>query len=144
MYEVKADLGRRRNYAYYRHSILAAKALLQAKTKTKPDLVEKLRDTFISLDKEIGEKERAPRLARLELDLILVKSVKSSGGIDLALSRQEWEEMVMSYWNRWGSKGSIIPELEGIVSEGEGDRKEWFRSVIESRIAQGHVSGALV
>lgn len=124
-------LYRRRNYAYYQHSILAAEALL----KTKPDLVKKLKEAFIWLEKETGEKERAPKLARLELDQVLAK--QSS---DLALSRQEWEEMVVSYWNRWGSKGSIVPELEGVVGKGEGDRKEWFKGVMENRIAESHVS----
>lgn len=121
---------RQRNYAYYRHSIYAASALL----KTKPELVEKLRDTLIALDKEIGEKERAPRLAQLELDNMLV--TRSS---PLAMGNTEWEGLVSSYWNRWGSKGSTVAELEGIV----GERKEWLRETMKERVGAGHVSWSL-
>jgi N-terminal acetyltransferase B complex non-catalytic subunit len=115
----------RRNYAYYQHSITAAKALVASK----PDLVRGLIDVP-ELDGTIGEKERAPKLARLELDLALVQHSS-----DMAMSETDWKEVVMDYLNKWGSKGSIVPELEAIV----GKRKEWLATELESRIASGQV-----
>lgn len=120
----------RRNYAYYQHSITAAKALLASK----PDLVRGLIDVLLELDGRIGDKERAPKLARLELDLALLQHSS-----DMAMSETDWKEMVTDYLNKWGSKGSIVPEVEGIV----GDRKEWLATELESRIASGQVSTLL-
>lgn len=117
--------GRTRNYAYYRHSILAATALLP----THPELVEKVRAEFVRLDQEIGKRERAPKLARLELDLELVKASS-----DLTLSQDEWEGEVLSYWNKWGSKGPVVAELDGVV----GQRQVWLQGVMEKRASEGH------
>lgn len=91
--------------------------------------MERLRNAFVELDAEVGEKERAPKLARLELDLELAK--RSS---DLAMPEEEWEREMMAYWTRWGSKGSVVTELEGVV----GERQEWLNGVMERRIPEGH------
>lgn len=120
-------MGRRRNYAYYRHSIIAARALLP----TKSALVEKLRKALIDLDEEIGEKERAPKLARLELDLKLAQ-----GASELSMPVDQWKDLVSSYWTRWGSKGSVVPELEGV----QGERSAWLRDMMGEIISKGHVS----
>lgn len=74
-------------------------------------------------------KERAPLLAKVELDLHLIST-------DLALSEQGWKQLVNEYWMRWGSKGSIVPELEAIA----GSRTAWVQEMVEIRIAEGQVS----
>jgi hypothetical protein len=119
-------MSRRRNYAYYQHSILAAEALLE----TKIEHVRALLDVLVELDGQIGEKERAPRLARLELDLMLKR--ESS---ELAMEEDDWKVLVVEYLSKWGSKGSVVPELEGIV----GDKKDWLQGELEKRIAAGQV-----
>jgi hypothetical protein len=119
-------MSRRRNYAYYQHSILAAKALLGAKIEH----VRALLDVLVELDSQIGEKERAPRLARLELDLMLKR--ESS---ELAMEEDDWKVLVVEYLSKWGSKGSVVPEIEGIV----GDKKDWLQGELEKCIAAGQV-----
>lgn len=74
-------------------------------------------------------KERAPLLAKLELDLQLSSS-------DMALPEEEWEKLVTEYWTRWGVKGSIVPELEAIA----GSRTAWIQEMMDKRIAEGQVS----
>ena len=69
------------------------------------------RNHLEALHAEIGEKERAPRLAVLELDEVLAKSHHAS-----AMPDEQWTDMAEAYWSRWGSKGSVVTELEGIVS----------------------------
>jgi N-terminal acetyltransferase B complex non-catalytic subunit len=117
---------RYRNYAYYQHSIVASRALLA----TRQDLVKAFLTKLDDLHAKYGSKERAPLLAKLELDLILVE--RSS---DLALTEEEWKTLVTEYWTRWGSKGSIVPELEAIA----GGRKAWVQELLEGRIADGQV-----
>lgn len=119
-------MNRYRNYAYYQHSISASKALLS----TRPDLVGAFFAKLDQLHQQYGSKERAPLLAKLELDL---ESVERSN--DLALVEDEWMRLVKDYWTRWGSKGSIVPELEAIV----GGRKAGLRELLEGRIAEGQV-----
>jgi hypothetical protein len=96
---------RYRNYAYYQHSNTASKALLA----TRPHLVKGFISKLDELHAQHGTKERAPLLAKLELDLNLSNT-------DLALPEDEWKKLVMEYWTKWGAKGSIVPELEGQVS----------------------------
>jgi hypothetical protein len=119
-------MSRYRNYAYYQHSIAASRAL-QA---TRQDLVNAFITKLVDLHTKYGSKERAPLLAKLELDLILVE--RSS---DLSLGEEEWKKLFTEYWTRWGSKGSIVPELEAIA----GDRREWVQELLERRIAEGQV-----
>jgi N-terminal acetyltransferase B complex non-catalytic subunit len=119
-------MNRYRNYAYYQHSITASRALLS----TRQDLVKVYITKLDDLHVKHVSKERAPLLAKLELDLILVE--RSS---DLALAEEEWKTLVTEYWTRWGSKGSIVPELEAIA----GDRREWVKDLLERRIAEGQV-----
>jgi hypothetical protein len=54
---------------------------------------------------------------------------------DLALSEGEWKKLVSEYWTKWGSKGSIVPELEAVA----GDRLPWIQALMESRIAESQV-----
>jgi len=119
-------MNRYRNYAYYQHSISASKALLS----TRPDLVKAFIAKLDELHEQHGSKERAPLLAKLELDLELMKRFS-----DQALVEDEWKRLVKEYWTRWGSKGSIVPELEAVV----GGRKAWLRESMEGRIAEGQV-----
>jgi N-terminal acetyltransferase B complex non-catalytic subunit len=119
-------MDRYRNYAYYQHSINASRAL-QA---TRQDLVKGFITKLDDLHVKHGSKERAPLLAKLELDLMLAE--RSS---DLALGEEEWKKLVTEYWTRWGSKGSIVPELEAIA----GIRKAWVHELLERRIAEGQV-----
>ena len=124
--EVRLELIRRyRNYAYYQHSISASKALLA----TRPDLVKRFISRLDELHAQHGTKERAPLLAKLELDLHLSTT-------DLALPEEERRKLVMEYWTRWGAKGSIIPELEAIA----GSRTVWIQEMMDTRIAERQVS----
>jgi hypothetical protein len=122
---VRLELIRRyRNYAYYQHSITASKALLA----TRPDLVKGFISKLDELQAQHGMKERAPLLAKLELDLNLLNT-------DLALPEEEWKKLVAEYWTRWGVKGSIVPELEAIA----GSRTAWVQEIMDTRIAEGQV-----
>jgi hypothetical protein len=114
---------RYRNYAYYQHSIEASKALIA----TRPELVKRFIEKLDELHQKYGTKERAPLLAKLELDLSLPS--------DLALSEEDWKKLVLEYWTNWGAKGSIVPELEAIV----GSRTTWLLEIMEKRIAEGQV-----
>jgi hypothetical protein len=115
---------RYRNYAYYQHSISASKALLT----TRPELVKRFISKLDELHAQYGTKERAPLLAKLELDLHLSTT-------DLALAEDEWKKLVAEYWTRWGAKGSIVPELEAIA----GSRMDWVQEMMGSCIAEGQV-----
>jgi hypothetical protein len=116
---------RYRNYAYYQHFISASKALLA----TRPDLVKRFISKLDELYAQHGTKERAPLLAKLELDLHLSSS-------DMVLPEDEWKKLVTEYWTRWGAKGSIVPELEAIA----GSRTAWVQEIMETCIAEGQVS----
>jgi len=123
--DIEAGLTMRyRNYAYYQHSISASKALLA----TRPDLVKGFVSKLDELHVQYGTKERAPLLAKLELNLHLSNT-------DLALPEEEWKKLVMEYWTRWGAKGSIVPELEAIT----GSRTAWVQEIMDTRIAEGQV-----
>jgi len=115
---------RYRNYAYYLHSISASKALLASR----PDLVKRFISRLDELYVQYGTKERAPLLAKLELDLHLSNS-------DMALPEDEWKQLVSEYWTRWGAKGSIVPELEATA----GSRTAWVQEMMAARIAEGQV-----
>jgi hypothetical protein len=116
---------RYRNYAYYQHSNTASKALLA----TRPHLVKGFISKLDELHAQHGTKERAPLLAKLELDLNLSNT-------DLALPEDEWKKLVMEYWTKWGAKGSIVPELEAVA----GSRTAWIQEMMDTRIAEGQVS----
>jgi len=77
---------------------------------------------------QYGTKERAPLLAKLELDLHLSNS-------DMALPEDEWKQLVSEYWTRWGAKGSIVPELEAIT----GSRTALVHEMMVTRKAEGQV-----
>lgn len=114
----RAD-NRRRNYAFYRYLIRCAQT---------SELVKKTDTVFSELDEEIGEKERAPLLARLELEKATI-----------AMSDEEWAALVERYWTRWGSKGSMISELEGIASGNE-VRLSKLEGMMKYEVTKGHVS----
>ena len=116
--------GRYRNYAYYQHSILASKALLA----TRPELVKAFIVKLDELHEQHGSKERAPLLARLEMDVHLMST-------EFAIPEDEWKKLVIEYWTKWGAKGSIVPELEAI-----GSRAAWLQEeLMQKRITEGQV-----
>ena len=104
-----------RNYAFYRYFLLVTMELLPTHSNIAKDTLETLR----SLNEEIGAKERAPRLALLELDTKLKCADHA-----LALSLDKWTESVQEYWAKWGSKGSIVSELGGLVEGDEAKETE--------------------
>lgn len=92
-----------------------------------------------SLAEQIGEKERAPQLAQLEFDRIL-HHTKIASETDIPshlMDDEEWLDKVEQYWNRWGSKGSIITELIAISRENE-KRKTIVENFLKARAAQQH------
>jgi N-terminal acetyltransferase B complex non-catalytic subunit len=85
------------------------------------------------LYKKIGEKERAPLLAILELDNVLVKA-----GGESTMKDRIFEGYIRDYWGRWGSKGCVVSEIEGIC-----DGEEWKVEKVEAfmrDVALEHVS----
>lgn len=83
-----------------------------------------------TLEAAIGGKERAPLLALLEFDNAVSESNK--------VSDADWEKAVERYWSRWGSKGSIVTELEGVAPEGR--KRDVLSRKLEDRSAGSHVS----
>ncbi|KAK4685849.1 N-terminal acetyltransferase B complex non-catalytic subunit, partial [Tremellales sp. Uapishka_1] len=68
---------------------------------------------MLKSSEHIGKKERAPMLALLELEM-RVRNAQNNGKTD-----EEWVEMVKVYWERWGSKGSCVTEIEGVIGGDE-------------------------
>lgn len=115
----KLNDGSKRNYAFYQYLVQCA--------GDRPELVAKSRDLLKTLDGQIGEKERAPLLALLKVE-------KDSR----AMTDDEWFEMVQTYWKRWGSKGCVVSELEGVVGDDELRMGRQVR-MLETRTKEGHV-----
>ncbi|GMK53932.1 hypothetical protein CspeluHIS016_0105180 [Cutaneotrichosporon spelunceum] len=101
------------NYAYYRHLMEAAKDDERRKKATA---------LFCDLVVQIGEKERAPLLAVLELDL------------QAPMPEAEWEATMREYLARWGSKWTTQSELAGVV----GTHGEVLKSIMKEGAAQPH------
>lgn len=92
-----------------------------------------------SLTEQIGQKERAPQLAQLEFDVVL-HNAKIASAMDISsnlMNDEEWLDQVEQYWNRWGSKGSIVTELIAISRESE-KRKAMVVNFLKARAAQQH------
>lgn len=88
---------------------------------------------------QIGQKERAPQLAQLEFDIVL-HNTKIASETDISSSLMndvEWLDQVEQYWDRWGSKGSIVTELIAISRESE-KRKAMVVNFLKARAAQQH------
>ena len=96
----------------------------------KTEMVEKTVDLLKDLDERIGAKERAPMLALLEME----RERK-------AMKEDEWFESVERYWQRWGSKGCVVSELEGIAGADHG-RMGRLMEMTRKRATEGHVSRA--
>ena len=92
-----------------------------------------------SLVEQIGQKERAPQLAQLEFDMVL-HDTKVASETDISshlMDDDEWLDNVEQYWDRWGSKGSIVTELIAISRENE-KRKTMVENFLKARAAQQH------
>ncbi|OWZ57752.1 hypothetical protein C368_00920 [Cryptococcus neoformans 125.91] len=130
---LQKDDGSQRNYAFYQY------LLLTTQNSTDPDSVRGTVALLKSLAEQIGEKERAPQLAQLEFDRIL-HHTKIASETDIPshlMDDEEWLDKVEQYWNRWGSKGSIITELIAISRENE-KRKTIVENFLKARAAQQH------
>jgi len=99
--------GSQRNYAFYKYLLRIVNYLGGDKAKEAADLLR-------SLDESIGTRERAPKLALLQLDNEVEDGLKMAVG--------DWDALVAAYWTRWGSKVSVITELEGVAAGEEGKR----------------------
>lgn len=115
-------IGSQRNYAFYRYLLKTVSHVEQK--------IEETKQFFKNLDQEVGQKERAPCLALLELDNSVPELKRMSMG--------EWEKMVDTYWSRWGSKGSIVTELEGIATVPS--KREYISRILVDRSSGSHVS----
>lgn len=92
-----------------------------------------------SLVEQIGQKERAPQLAQLEFDMVL-HDTKVASETDISshlMDDDEWLDNVEQYWDRWGSKGSIVTELIAISRENE-KRKTMVENFLKARAVQQH------
>ncbi|WWD03229.1 hypothetical protein V865_001280 [Kwoniella europaea PYCC6329] len=125
---LKADKDSQRNYSYYRHLLVSTEHLLsnEAQIMSTDDLLQ-------NLEEEIGAKERSPSLARLELQKTLRKNQSQS---DRVWDNEKWLKAVERYWIHWGSKGSIISELEGIVDKNDEERKGLVEQLLEKQASQ--------
>ena len=110
---------RQRNYVFYRYIIRWA--------REESELVKETETLFMGLDAEIGEKERAPLLAQLELEMG-----------SRTMQDEEWMAVVETYWTRWGSKGCVVSELEGVIGEDE-ERLGRVLDMMRRRVTHGHV-----
>lgn len=115
-----ADRRRQKNYAYYCHFLLATLTPRGAAIQAGIDLLREL-------EAEIGEKERSPLLALLEM-----------GKKERKMTDEEWKRDVERYWMRWGNKGCVVSELEGIVGEDK-VRVGVVLGMMEKRVSEGHV-----
>ncbi|WWC88996.1 uncharacterized protein L201_003913 [Kwoniella dendrophila CBS 6074] len=128
---LKDDKDSQRNYSYYRHLLICTENLI-----SNPEIVKSTYDLIHNLEVEIGSKERSPLLAKLELQLILRKNkmIKS----DIILENDKWIKEVEKYWISWGSKGSIITEIEGLVEKDDEERRDLVRRFLEKQASQQH------
>ncbi len=92
------------------------------------ELLEKTDKVLLDLDERIGEKERAPLLARLDLE----KDRKT-------MTDEEWVGLVERYWWKVGSKGCVATELES-VADGNEVRLKTLSGMMKKRTTAGHVS----
>ncbi|KIR36189.1 hypothetical protein I352_01135 [Cryptococcus deuterogattii MMRL2647] len=130
---LEKDNGSQRNYAFYQYLLLATQ------NSTGPDSVRSTVTLLKSLTVQIGQKERAPQLAQLEFDIVL-HNTKIASETDISSSLMndvEWLDQVEQYWDRWGSKGSIVTELIAISRESE-KRKAMVVNFLKARAAQQH------
>lgn len=102
------------NYAFYRHLMAAAQDAPRR---------EKAAALFRDLVVKIGEKERAPLLALLELDMQAP-----------ALPEEEWEATVRDYLARWGGKWTAQSDLAGIA----GTRAEALKKIMKEAAGRSH------
>lgn len=121
-----AERSSTRNYAFYRYLIdcIGRCADSADRAKETTALLRKLHES-------VGERERAPLLAILELDLAVGQEVKASD--------KDWTRDVDAYWSRWGSKGPIVSEFEGIVKGDDGKRAKVIQ-MLQERSQNTHVS----
>ena len=117
----------RRNYAFYRQFLRATSHPANA------SIPSETLETLEAVHAEIGEKERAPRLAILELDQTLKQTNHST-----TMSIEDWSGKAMEYWERWGSKGSVVTEMEGVVGEDEAKAEALVK--ILGNVTASHVS----
>ncbi|WWC69868.1 uncharacterized protein I206_103811 [Kwoniella pini CBS 10737] len=128
----KSDKESQRNYAYYRHLLLSFESLLLL---SNIDNLKSVSDLLHDLELDIGKRERSPLLAQLELQSILRKHTVES---DVVLDSPNWLKAVEKYWIQWGSKGSVVSELEGIVFVNEPEKKRLVAEFMEKQASQQH------
>ncbi|OCF74339.1 hypothetical protein I204_04710 [Kwoniella mangroviensis CBS 8886] len=127
---LKADKDSQRNYSYYRHLLLCIGHLVSSgeQVRSTDDLLQKL-------EQELGTKERSPSLARLELQKILRKNQPQS---DRVWDNETWLKAVEKYWIHWGSKGSIVTEIEGVLDKDDEERKGLVERLMDKQASQQH------
>ena len=113
---------RAQNYAFYRYLIECAQACQH--------MYEETLDRLRELHEKIGDKERSPLLAILELD--------SKSPQDRRIKKEDWLRNVEAYWARWGCKGPVVSELEGVVA-GDQTKLEAVLALMEERSKSDHV-----
>ncbi|BEI85550.1 hypothetical protein CcaverHIS002_0509510 [Cutaneotrichosporon cavernicola] len=101
------------NYAFYRYLMEAAKD---------DERLQKAAALFRDLVVKIGEKERAPILAVLELDL------------KAPMPEAEWEATVRDYLARWGGKWTAQSDLTGVV----GTHAAVLKGIMKEAASQPH------
>lgn len=104
---LRADKEAQHNYAFYRHLMAAVAA---AEGEEREARANKAAALFRDLIVAIGEKERSPLLALLELDM-------QEGKVGKGMPEDEWEATVGDYLDRWGSKWTAESEMAGIAGE---------------------------
>ncbi|WVQ83099.1 hypothetical protein IAT38_005237 [Cryptococcus sp. DSM 104549] len=131
---LETDDESRRNYAYYRY------LLLTTLHSTDPEALEGTVILLNTLKDEIDNRERAPKLAGLELENLLRKEKLASnvGVAPYLLDDQQWLEILQQYWVQWGAKGPIVTEIEGILEGVSEKRKEMALAFVKEQAARQH------
>ena len=92
-------------------------------------------ELLVKLHSSIGLKERAPALALLELQKMLLKD-----GHSIADPIELWKDQFLRYAAYWGHKGPFVTELENILPPQDDERQEIVDELLESWSRQPGVS----
>lgn len=101
---LRVDGDAQHNYAFYLHVL----ACVANAGDERVERAEKAAALFRDLVVAVGEKERSPLLALLELD-------KQEAEAGRGMPEDEWVETVKDYLDRWGGKWTAESEMAGIA-----------------------------
>lgn len=120
---LRADGDAQHNYAFYRHLLACVVAPGDEREARATAAAALFRDLVVA----VGEKERSPLLALLELD---AREAEAGRGMPEA----EWADTVRDYLDRWESKWTAESEMAGIA----GSHGSALRGIMEAASGRPH------